>query len=114
MKIDIPDNFSNDTFLKKLDNLEKISTFSSLHLSSLNSLNDQESNQLRHTLDRFSSDKERMSYIYLMTQDIYDLCLMVLKFNLVSDRNINLFILNKYLSNEPKEEKLETLINNVN
>ncbi|ORX56074.1 hypothetical protein BCR36DRAFT_176834 [Piromyces finnis] len=113
LKIDIPDKFSNDTFLKKLDNIEKISTFSNLHISSLDKHYNKEPNQLHSTLDKLNNDKERMSYIYLMTQDIYDLCLLVLKFSLVSDKNINLFILNEYLSNKPTEEKLKILLNNI-
>lgn len=114
LKIDIPSEFSNDTFLKKLENIEKISTFSNLHISSLNkSVHQQQSNQLHQNLTRLSSDKERMTYIYLMTQDIYDLCLLVLKLILVSDKNVNFTLLNRYLNENPTEEKIEILLNNI-
>ena len=48
-----------------------------------------------------------------MTQDIYDLCLLVLKLILVSDKNVNFTLLNRYLNENPTEEKIEILLNNV-
>jgi len=100
--------------LKKLDNIEKISTFSDLNILSLNNLtHQQQSNQLHQTLSKISNNKERMTYVYLMTQDIYDLCLLVLKLILVSDKNVNFTLLNKYLNEKPTKSKIEDLLNYV-
>ncbi|ORX77780.1 hypothetical protein BCR32DRAFT_247684 [Anaeromyces robustus] len=115
LKINISDDFSNDTFLKKLDNIENISTFSDLHLSTLNHSDskNQVQDQIHQTLYKLSNDRERMSYVYLMTQDIYDLCILILKLYSVADKNININILNKYLGKDITEEKLKSLLNNI-